>query len=402
MEEESPAENSRRPYSEEVGVYDLLRVRAPSDHSLLMLFSLFIVMIGLKVVGADPEYFGSFAVVSIMLIVSVALLILAADFFVTGAKCLARRAGIAEIIIGLTIVSIGTSLPEIMVTGSAAMKANAAGAGAAEYDTLSDLAIGNIYGSVLVQISLILGIVVLYRPLDVRPSWLGRDGLLMVLAVMMLTLLLFTGGELTRIEGAGLATFYLLYLGYLIFHREKIREEEGEVVEELRSGARWTTTASIVMVVVGLALAVYASNGLIGAVLSFGEAIGLEESSLGAVLGTSVSAVGTSLPELTVALLCARKSQGVAIGALIGSNITDPLLSVGIAAMIHPLSISSGGYFVTTSIIIPATLFGVVLCVILMWTDFRFNRTEGIIMILLYLLFLAALAAEQLDYIPFW
>ena len=131
-----------------------------------------------------------------------------------------------------------------------------------------------------------------------------------------------------------------------------------------------------IMIIVGLSMAIYASNNLIESVLGLGSSLNLDEGKMGAIMGTSVSAVGTSLPELTVALLCARKSQGVAIGALIGSNITDPLLSVGIAAMIHPLAISSGAMMVTKAIIMPMTILGVITCTLLMWTDFKFNRLE--------------------------
>ena len=380
------------------GVAELLSIRAPSDKSLAIIMTLFIVMLVLQ---ALQNTIGEIVIIFTMLIISTALLILSADFFVVGAKCIARRFGIAEVIIGLTIVSIGTSLPEIMVTGTAAMKANSSSASVAELNTLSDLAIGNIYGSVLVQISLILGIVVLYKPLEVRPSWLGRDGLLMILALLLFSLLLLTGDELTRLEGAFLSFFYIIYLAYLVKNRNKIRAEEGELVETIRGGFAWSTSAATIMVIVGLTMAIYASEHLIDSVLRLGESLNLDQGAMGAIMGTSVSAVGTSLPELTVALLCVRKSQGVAIGALIGSNITDPLLSVGIAAMIHPLAISQGAYFVTTAIIMPMTILGIITCTLLMWTDFKFNRTEGVMMIIYYLIFLSALILDQLGKLPF-
>tara|TARA_B100000131_G_C18122063_1_gene613277 strand:- start:1202 stop:2389 length:1188 start_codon:yes stop_codon:yes gene_type:complete len=384
--------------SERAGVAQLLALRAPSDNSLIMIVSLFILML---IIQSFKDSIGELTIILTMLIISTALLILSADFFVVGAKCIARQFGIAEVIIGLTIVSIGTSLPEIMVTGTAAMKANSATATVQDLDTLSDLAIGNIYGSVLVQITMILGIVVLYKPLDVRPSWLGRDGLLMVFSVLLFTLLLLTGGGLNRIEGAFLSLFYICYLLYLILNRNKIRAEEGELVDNIRGGLSWSKTAASIMIIVGLSMAIYASNNLINAVLNLGSSLNLDEGKMGAIMGTSVSAVGTSLPELTVALLCARKSQGVAIGALIGSNITDPLLSVGIAAMIHPLAISSGALMVTKAIIMPMTILGVITCTLLMWTDFKFNRTEGIMMIIYYLIFLTALILDQFGNLPF-
>jgi cation:H+ antiporter len=383
---------------ERAGVAQLLALRAPSDNSLLMILGLFILML---IIQSFKDSIGDLTIILTMLIVSTALLILSADFFVVGAKCIARQFGIAEVIIGLTIVSIGTSLPEIMVTGTAAVKANSATATVQDLETLSDLAIGNIYGSVLVQITLILGIVVLYKPLEVRPSWLGRDGLLMVFSVLLFTLLLLTGGGLSRIEGAFLSSFYICYLLYLILNRNKIRAEEGELVENIRGGLSWSKTAASIMIIVGLSMAIYASNNLIDSVLKLGGSLNLDQGKMGAIMGTSVSAVGTSLPELTVALLCVRKSQGVAIGALIGSNITDPLLSVGIAAMIHPLAISSGAIMVTKAIIMPMTILGVITCTLLMWTDFKFNRTEGVMMIIYYLIFLTALILDQYGDLPF-
>ena len=383
---------------ERAGVAQLLALRSPSDKSLVMIIGLFILML---VIQSFKDSIGELTIILTVLIVSTALLILSADFFVVGAKCIARQFGIAEVIIGLTIVSIGTSLPEIMVTGTAAVKANSATATIQNLDTLSDLAIGNIYGSVLVQITLILGIVVLYKPLEVRPSWLGRDGLLMVFSVLLFTLLLLTGGGLSRIEGAFLSIFYLIYISYLVLNRNKIRAEEGELVDNIRGGLSWSKAAATIMIIVGLSMAIYASNNLIDSVLRLGSSLNLDEGKMGAIMGTSVSAVGTSLPELTVALLCARKSQGVAIGALIGSNITDPLLSVGIAAMIHPLTISSGAMMVTKAIIMPMTILGVITCTLLMWTDFKFNRLEGIMMIIYYLIFLTALILDQFGSLPF-
>ena len=167
------------------------------------------------IIQSFKDSISELTIILTMLIVSTALLILSADFFVVGAKCIARQFGIAEVIIGLTIVSIGTSLPEIMITGTAAVKANSATATTQNLETLSDLAIGNIYGSVLVQITLILGIVVLYKPLEVRPSWLGRDGLLMVFSVLLFTLLLLTGEGLSRIEGL----FYLYFISFIFISR---------------------------------------------------------------------------------------------------------------------------------------------------------------------------------------
>jgi len=118
-----------------------------------------------------------------------------------------------------------------------------------------------------------------------------------------------------------------------------------------------------------------------------------------AVIGTTVSGLGTSLPELTIAFVAARRSEGVAIGTLIGSNITDPLLSIGLAAMVHPLALTSSSYNLTMYLIVPATLFGTAVSLAMMRSGYEFRRKEGIYLILIYVVFLSILIAEQMGYI---
>ena len=125
----------------------------------------------------------------------------------------------------------------------------------------------------------------------------------------------------------------------------------------------------------------FASERVIDAAAIIAEEMGVPS----AVVGTTISAVGTSIPELAVALVAARRSQGVAIGTLIGSNITDPMLSVGLAAMINPISVMSTGLFY--GLIMPATIGCVALCLLFMWTDFKFNRWEGGILVGCYVAF---------------
>ena len=148
-------------------------------NSLLVIGSIFVTLVGLTTFTSRLEGVHISIVIG-LLVLSIILLITSADFFIEGAKGLAEKAGIAEVIIGLTIVSIGTSLPEILVTSTAAASAGRTG------DTaMMDLAIGNIFGSVLVQITFILGIVALVTPLNIRPDWLRRDGSIMLGAVIL-------------------------------------------------------------------------------------------------------------------------------------------------------------------------------------------------------------------------
>jgi len=357
-------------------------------NGMLLTGGLFVSLVVLSTFGTRA---GETAVwVSLLLLAfAIALLITSADFFIEGAKGLARRAGIAEVVIGLTIVSIGTSLPEILVTSTAAY-------GGASDPALIDLAIGNIFGSVLVQITLILGIVVMVRPLDIRPDWIKRDGMLMLGAILLLSVLLVWGRSLSRWEGALLVGLYCYYIYWLLTNQEKIRSDELEIVPDVKTQGRgWTSGAYTLMVFIGLAFAVYAASKLV----FIASEIALELDVPPAVVGMTMSGLGTSLPELTVALMASKRSQGVAIGTLIGSNITDPMLSIGIAAMIRPLTLSTESAPLIMYLVIPATIIGVVACLFFMWTGFQFNRWEGGILIGLYLLFLFILEMQRRGYL---
>ena len=358
-------------------------------NALLISFALFLTLALLSTITAKNNW-TNFGILIVLIVIALALLITSADFFVEGAKGLARRAGMAEVVIGLTIVSIGTSLPEILVTATSAV-------GAADDPALMDLAIGNIYGSILVQITLVLGIVVVFKPLDIRPAWLRRDGLLMLLSILLLTGLLWEGGGLSRIEGAILCLIYVLYLIWVLSDTEKIRDDELEADEDIKPSTEfsWSGAAYMVMVIIGLVMAVYSANQLVEYAATMAYKLNVPH----AIVGSTVTGLGTSLPELTVAMVAVRKSQGVAIGTLIGSNITDPLLSIGIAAMIAPISLTEESYDLTMHLIIPLAILGVTLCLAMMWTGFRFSRLEGGILIAFYLMFLVLIELQRQGYL---
>jgi len=325
----------------------------------------------------------------VLLTLALALLIKSADVFVEGAKGLAYRAGLPEVVIGLTIVSIGTSLPEILVTATAASDITP------DNTEIADLAIGGIFGSVLVQITLILGVVVALRSVKVRPSWLKRDGLIMFLSIVLLTFFILTGSVLSRIEGFILASLYVVYIYWLLSKRDEIMEDELGDAEPVERKLNRTTASYAFMVTLGLMLALFAAHHLVNVASDLAYQMRVPH----AVIGTTVSGVGTSLPELTIAFVAARRSEGVAIGTLIGSNITDPLLSIGLAAMVHPLALTSSSYNLTMYLIVPATLFGTAVSLAMMRSGYEFRRKEGIYLILIYVVFLSILIAEQMGYI---
>ena len=150
-------------------------------------------------------------------------------------------------------------------------------------------------------------------------------------------------------------------------------------------GLSWTGAAYFVMVIIGLSLAVFAAHYLVNYASDIAYRLNVPHS----IIGTTVSGLGTSLPELTIALMAAKRSQGVAIGTLIGSNITDPLLSIGSAAMISPLYISEGGIDMIIYLILPSAIICTLIALIMMRTSYKFKRWEGITLISVYFVFLA-------------
>jgi len=348
-------------------------------NTLIILATLFLAIVGSQILSTNMG--GNNIIYSIIiLLLALGLLVVSADFFIEGAKGLARRGGIPEVVIGLTIVSIGTSLPEILVTSTSALNVT-------ENQEVADFAIGGILGSVLVQITLILGFVAMVKGLKIRPSWLNRDGLIMMLSLLLMTFFLISDEGITRFEGIILSSLYIVYISWLLYNRKEIMDEEssGEAESiELRS-LSWSGAAYFVMVLIGLALAVFAAHHLVVNASDLAYEMNIPH----AIIGTVVSGLGTSLPELTIAFMAAKRSQGVAIGTLIGSNITDPLLSIGIAATVHPLYLTDAGSDMIMLVILPASIISTAVALLLMRTSYEFRKWEGVILIVLYFIFLA-------------
>ena len=360
-------------------------------NTLAVTGSLFIGIIAFKF-GGEKVGWNNLPLTLFVLALALALLVTSADFFIKGAKGLAQRAEIPEVVIGLTVVSIGTSLPEIVLTSISALDS-------VNNPGLANFAISGIFGSILVQITLILGVVVLFRGMKIRPSWLKRDGLIMLFSLLLLSFFIYTGRELNRIEGLILVLLYVAYVYWLLLNRKEIKADEmkDKSLEVETSGTNWTTAAYIIMIILGLSFAVFAAQYLVEVADKLSESMNLPHSTI----GSTISGLGTSLPELTIALMAARKSEGVAIGTLIGSNITDPLLSIGIAALISPLAITPSEAPELLHFIIPTTIIGSTLAIFMMWTQYEFKRWEGLVLVLFYVAFLSILVAEHLQYLSF-
>jgi cation:H+ antiporter len=250
------------------------------------------------------------------------LLSLGAESLVRGSAALALRLGIKPLVVGLTVVAFGTSSPEIVVSLESAFKGNSA------------LALGNVIGSNISNVALILGLSALVRPFRVQAQIIRREIPLMILASLLLCLLLL-GGQLNRLEGLLLVTGSIAYTAFAYVSARKSRDKnvQEEFADALPQpkGKAW---AHVALIIVGLALLIAGANLLVGGAITIAESFGVSQ----VVIGLTIVAVGTSLPELATSIAAAKKGEGdIVIGNVIGSNVLNILFVLGMAALIAPL-----------------------------------------------------------------
>ncbi|MDO6591742.1 sodium:calcium antiporter [Loktanella sp. D2R18] len=253
-------------------------------------------------------------------------LVIGGEMLVRGAVAAAERFGISPMIIGLTLVGFGTSSPELVTSIQAALAGS------------PGIAMGNVVGSNIGNILLILGIATLLMPIAVDPQVLKRDGTVLVLAsaVCVVAVLL---GDIGRMAGGTMITLLCVYLGVTLF----LERRKSSPVAELYSAEATLVTApttslgkSLLIAGVGLVVTILAARYLILGAVSLAQAVGLSET----VIGLTIVAIGTSMPELVTSIIAIRKGQGdVALGNIIGSNIFNILGILGITALVQPLSV---------------------------------------------------------------
>lgn len=265
---------------------------------------------------------GSIALALGALVVGFALLIKGADWLVEGGSALARKFGISELTIGLTVVAFGTSMPELAVN----IISSTQGA--------NDLAIGNIVGSNIANILLILGVSATIRTLRVHTSTVWKEVPLSLLAALVLFFMAndtmidgYSISELSRIDGLVLLGFFIIFLWYT-FGMQKTGENP-ETHQEKRN-----VWVSFLLLVVGIVLLVAGGNMAVGGAITIAEAFGISQ----ALIGLTVVALGTSLPELATSVVAAlKKKADIAVGNVVGSNIFNIFWILGVSATIRPL-----------------------------------------------------------------
>jgi cation:H+ antiporter len=293
----------------------------------------------------------------LLLILGFVMLIKGADWFVDGAAGIAARFGIPQLVIGLTIVAMGTSAPEAAVSITAALGGNAG------------ITIGNIIGSNILNVLIILGITAVITPVAVQRSTVRWEMPFMHVITIALAVLGLTGGKIVLWEGVVLWGFFLVYLGYLFRMAQKGSDE----TEEQEMAPLWK---QILMLLVGVVCIVLGSDLTVDNATIIAEAFGMDDR----LIGLTIVAFGTSLPEMVTSIMAAKKGNAdIAIGNIVGSNVFNILFVVGTTALITPVAFKAG-FLIDSAIALAAGLilwFGVM-------KEHKLKRPVGIVMLAAY------------------
>lgn len=258
---------------------------------------------------------------ALSLLLGLALLVAGGDVVVRGAGKLAIAAGVRPLVVGLTIVAFCTSAPELAASVTAALAGSPA------------LAVGNVLGSNIANVGLILGIAGLVRPIVVQSTVLTREVPAMIVASLLLVGLAWDG-TLSRPDGVAMLLSLGAYLAVMVRTELRAHEPRVEAQVEASVGAKMSFGGSIALVVVGVGMLVLGADRLVAGATALARSSGLSE----AVVGLTVMAVGTSLPELAASVAAAHKGQGdIVLGNVVGSNIFNILCILGATAVIRPI-----------------------------------------------------------------
>lgn len=292
----------------------------------------------------------------VLLIVGFVMLIKGADWFVEGAAGIARKFGIPQLVVGLTIVAMGTSAPEAAVSITAALKGNAG------------ISIGNVVGSNIMNIFVILGLSAVIIAIAIQESTIKYEIPYLLFISIVFLIMGYTGGTITLLEGIVLWALFILYLAYLFRLAKKGSDEEEE---ENRSPLFLLLSG-----IVGAVIIVWGSNITVDSATAIAKMIGLSES----FIGLTIVALGTSLPELVTSVTAAKKGNAdIAIGNIVGSNIFNILFVIGTTALIIPVPFAAN--FLIDSAI---AIFAAILLWICVLKTKKLTRMGGIIMLLCY------------------
>lgn len=284
------------------------------------------------------------------IIIGIALVLKGADLLTDGATALARRMNVPQIVIGLTVVAMGTSMPEFFVSLVSALKGT------------PDLAVGNVVGSNIFNTMLIVGVAAVVSPMVISKSTVSKDIPFAVLASVMLSVMCYDG-HISRVDGLVLFVVFVCFMIYTVrMARNGVEGQEAE-------GKDMAPLKSVLFVLAGLVLLIFGSDLFVGGATDVARWLDISE----AVIGLTIVAGGTSLPELATSVVAARKGRSaIAIGNVIGSNVFNILMIVGITGMVSPMRIEG-----ITMFDLSVMLLSIVLLWLFSYTKYTVARWEG-------------------------
>jgi cation:H+ antiporter len=300
--------------------------------------------------------------------ISLLLLLAGAEGLVRGSSSLALRAGLSPLVVGLTVVAFGTSSPELVVSIKAALSDQ------------GDLAVGNVVGSNIFNVGLILGLTALICPVPVKLQLIKLD-VPFLIVVSFGTLLVLRDGAIGRSEGGILLAILAAYTALNFYLVRK--ERSAEIVEEFSKGLPTPKSWGMDLLLIGggLALLIFGSKLLVENASSLARSIGISE----AVIGLTIVAAGTSMPELATSVIAAlRREPDIAVGNVVGSNTFNLLGILGGAALVTP--IRAAGITMTDY---AAMILFAILLLPLLWSGLRIRRLEGALLLLIYCVYMA-------------
>jgi len=312
---------------------------------------------------------------SLLLLTGLILLLAGGDALVRGAAALAHRLGISPLVVGLTVVSFGTSAPELAVNLTAALRGS------------GEISFGNVIGSNLANIGLIVGLTALLRPLDVQAVVVLRELPMMLLATAFALVFaldsMLSGDASSRYDrGDGIVLLLLLSVFLYYTARDVFRQRESRRGRVVLAVGSWSVPRSLLVAATGLLVLVVGAQLTVKGGVGIARSAGISE----AVIGLTLIAVGTSLPELAASLIAAWRGQAeIAIGNVIGSNIFNLLLVLGATAAVRPVPIPAGGVLDLVALcVLSVLLWGV--CVN---QGRQIIRVEGALLLTIYLTYLS-------------
>lgn len=310
----------------------------------------------------------------LILVIGFVLLIKGADFFVEGSSSVAKKFHVPAMLIGMTIVAMGTSLPECAVSVTASLANN------------NSLAVSNVIGSNIFNLMVVCGACALFSPLTIRQDTLKKEFPLSIICAALMLVLGYIGMTLGHIDGI---IFLVLFVGYLLWMIQSAKKaraailsdpaqsgqiEQSEFVEE--NIAILPTWKSLVFIIGGMIAIKFGGDFVVDGASSIASSMGLSQT----LIGLTIVAMGTSLPELVTSLVAAKKGEvDMALGNVIGSDIFNILFVLGIATAISPIS-----FLMENVIDIILLIIMSVIVLAFAWTRQQINRKEGILMLLMY------------------